>query len=37
MRKIVLALVMLAAVLCPLAAGESWVGLSAGPGFRISD
>lgn len=37
MRKIVLALVMLAAVLCPLAAGESWVGLSTGPGFRISD
>lgn len=35
MKKIALALIALVAVLSPLAAGESWIGVTTGPGFEI--
>ena len=35
MKKIALALIALAAVLSPLAAGESWIGVTTGPSFDI--
>ncbi len=35
MKKFALALIALVAVLSPLAAGESWIGVTTGPGFEI--
>lgn len=35
MKKIALALIALVAVLSPLAAGESWIGVTTGPSFNI--
>ena len=35
MKKIALALIALVAVLSPLAAGESWIGVTTGPSFDI--
>lgn len=35
MKKIALALIALIAVLSPLAAGESWIGVTTGPAFNI--
>ena len=38
MKKIFIALVALMAAVCPLFAGESWVGLATGPAFEtLSD
>lgn len=36
MKKIILALAVLAAVVCPVFAGESWIGVTTGPAFEIS-
>ena len=37
MKKIILALAVLAAVVCPVFAGESWIGVTTGPAFEISN
>lgn len=37
MKKIALALIALVAVLSPLAAGESWIGVTTGPAFEINN
>ena len=37
MKKIILALAVLAAVVCPVFAGESWVGVTTGPAFEMSN
>ena len=37
MKKIALALIALIAVLSPLAAGESWIGVTTGPAFEINN
>lgn len=37
MKKIALALIVLVAVLSPLAAGESWIGVTTGPAFEINN
>ena len=36
MKKIILALAVLSAVVCPVFAGESWIGVTTGPAFEIS-
>ena len=35
MKKIILALAVLAAVVCPVFAGESWIGVTTGPAFEM--
>ena len=35
MKKIILALAVLAAVVCPVFAGESWIGVTTGPACQI--
>ena len=37
MKKIILALAILAAVVCPVFAGESWIGVTTGPAFEMSN
>ena len=37
MKKIILALAVLAAVVCPVFAGESWIGVTTGPAFEMSN
>lgn len=37
MKKIILALAVLAAVVCPVFAGESWIGVTTGPAFELSN
>ena len=36
MKKIILALAVLAAVVCPVFAGESWIGVTTGPAFEFA-
>lgn len=37
MKKVILALAVLAAVVCPVFAGESWIGVTTGPAFEMSN